>query len=189
MPPSSPPALLPTRAKPAPRIASARSRSVVDDRIVHLGSRAPRGLEAHADLDALDRGDRHQHARQSAVELAIPADMTAESDGQPAATTSISPPSVSPSCFALVDARDHPRCSASAIERAHRRCVAGLVESARHRPAGASRDAAEGDEVRADLDAELQRADAARSRRRRRVPRFPARTRARECHARRADRT
>ena len=65
MPPSSPPALLLRRRKPprgSPPVGRP-PRCAGIDRIVHRGARPPGRLEAEPDLDALHRGDGHEHAR------------------------------------------------------------------------------------------------------------------------------
>ena len=51
------------------------------DRVVDLGARPPGGLEAQADLDPLDRLDRHHGLGQPAVELPVPLRVRAESEG------------------------------------------------------------------------------------------------------------
>ena len=52
------------------------------DGVVDLRAGRPRGLEAHADLDALHRLHGHHRLRQAAVELFVPLRVRAESVGQ-----------------------------------------------------------------------------------------------------------
>ena len=90
MPPSRPPALLVRRRKPpADRRRPARSRPAAGSIGSWTSEPGPaRGLEAEADLDALDRLDGHQHAAQPAVELAVPATWLPSPTATPRATTS-----------------------------------------------------------------------------------------------------
>ena len=80
IPPSSPPALLRAPAEPAPEVAAVRRHLVAVgiDRIVHRGAGPAGRLEAEPDLDALHRGNRHQHPGEPAVELPVPAHVAAE---------------------------------------------------------------------------------------------------------------
>ena len=50
---------------------------------MHLRPAAAGGLEAHADLDTLDRLHGHHRLRNATIELAIPLGMRAEADRQP----------------------------------------------------------------------------------------------------------
>ena len=56
-------------------------RRIVTDRIVDLGAGSPGRLEAHADLDALDRRNRHHRLGQPAVEPPVPLRVRAEAEG------------------------------------------------------------------------------------------------------------
>src|SRR6266568_7707833 len=56
----------------------AKASFLVVDLVVKLRPAARRALEARAELDALDRVDRHHGLRQPAIELAVPVHVAAE---------------------------------------------------------------------------------------------------------------
>ena len=79
VPPSMPPALLVGRRKPWRRSSGGVVR-LVGDRVHHLRSRPPRGFDAEADLDGLDRLDAHDGGGQPGIELAVPLGVAAQPD-------------------------------------------------------------------------------------------------------------
>ena len=163
IPPSSPPALLVGPAEAAAAVAADGRRSAPAARaasraasigIVHLGPRPARRLEAHADLDALDRGDGHQQAGQAAVELAVPAHVAAEAHHHAAGHDLDLAAQGVAGLLGLVDPADDLGLDRG-IEHAHLGAVGGVVQGDGQLGGAGGDDAAQGDDVAPDLDPEL----------------------------------
>ena len=157
IPPSSPPALLVGRRNPprgSPRSAAALPARPPRYRIVHLRPGPPRRLDAHPDLHRLYRRDRHQQAGQPAVELPVPAHVAAEPDDDPAGDDLDLAAQRVAGLLGLVDPA-HDLGLDRPVEHPDLGAVGGVVE--RHGQLGGpgTGDAAERDDVAADLDAEL----------------------------------
>ena len=156
MPPSSPPALLLRRRKPPGRGDRARRRRPAAIGSCTCGAGTPRRLEAEPDLDPLHRGNRHEHRRRAGRRASGPSGRGCRvRRDSPRATTSISPPRVSPAFFAGVDPRDDRRLRPSrSSTRTGDRSAASLSGTGRS-DAGGGADPAQRHDVAPDLDAEL----------------------------------
>ena len=108
-PPSRPPARLVGRTITG---SPARGFRIGDDLIVDLRAGASRAINAVADRHRLDRRNRHQRLRETAIELAIPLHVAAESD---AARCGRSPRTIRRGCRRLPWPHRSPPSSAVSI--------------------------------------------------------------------------
>src|ERR1043165_7637308 len=92
---------------------------VVADLVVHLRAGKPRGLDARADGDGLDRRDGHQRAREPPVELRVPGGVRAEAGDDSARDDLEDAAERVALAPLLVNERDHPvlRFGVGAVQR------------------------------------------------------------------------
>jgi len=64
--------------------------------VLHLGAEAGGAGGSESDFDALDRLDGNDGLSEAAIQARIPGDVRAQADRDAAATTSKTPPTVSP---------------------------------------------------------------------------------------------
>src|SRR6185295_12225565 len=125
------------------------------DLVVHLRAAAPRRLEAQADLDRLDRLDRHQRAREGAVELVLPAGVGAHPGRRVEDPHLEDAPQGVAGQLDLVDLRLEPLVEVL-VERVEHRLLAHADELVGRVDARRARDAADLDDVAQDADAEVR---------------------------------
>src|ERR1043165_6965077 len=126
---------------------------VVSDLVVHLRAGKPRGLDARADGDGLDRRDGHQRAREPSVELRVPGGVRAEAGDDSARDDLEDAAERVALAPLLVNERDHPVLRFG-VGAAQRRFVGDGRDALPLNFERSVRDAAELDDVAANLDAE-----------------------------------
>ena len=144
MPPSRPPARLVERTTPSgPGYISSWAAAAA----------AARGLEAVADLDALDRLDAHHRGGELAVEPVVAAGERAQADRQPVRDHLDDAAEGVAVLLGRLDLGDH-RLFGGLVEGAHRAVVDGGQVAGLRRRAVVGRRRADRDDVREHLDAQ-----------------------------------